>query len=280
LKTRIQKPKCLTCFFCFGLLLLVYSCKPIGVLSSKEMTDLLVDIHLAEAMTDSKSGQIPASWRKGLPLSYFKDLSYESVLKKHGVSEADFYKSVAYYSKNLRLYSLIYADVETKLRNYEASVENWDYHRDLEASIQSMIETNKDWYQKLFGYLNLYNDTITRQPAVFKTDSNHTHIRWLTDRFMHIVLLKADTLHFIIHPDPVYPVVSDTLSAAMEIHEGMEADTTKIHVAEPVLEPSEVIREIHPEDRLIRRSDELAKRVHAKKTELIEPPEAGIKTSK
>jgi hypothetical protein len=261
-------PKSLTLFLCLGLLLLVYSCKPWGVLSTKEMTALLVDIHLAEAMNENKAGQVPATWRKGLNGSNFTDLSYEAVLKKHGVSEDDFYKSVAYYSKNLRLYSLIYSDVEARLKNYVASIEREDIHQVTANTLQSVIEANKDRYLELYNLLSLYTDTTAKKTG-FVSDTVHSYINYLTNRFMHAAVLGKDTFNYRIQPDSV---ITDSLSATMETSESSlpESSLPEPMMTEPVQEQVEVIRRLQEKDSLIRHSKELARKINAKKPKAAE----------
>ncbi|NLJ07407.1 MAG: DUF4296 domain-containing protein [Sphingobacteriales bacterium] len=72
------------------------------------MSDLLVDIHLAEAGTEH------------LPVSadsfdiYNHDL-YFAILKKHGVSREKFVKSMNYYIEHPVLMEKVYEDVTSKL---------------------------------------------------------------------------------------------------------------------------------------------------------------------
>jgi hypothetical protein len=119
-----------------GLLLICFcSCRPKGVLSRKEMTDLLYDLHLAEAACSGVNVPVSAEWRQGLAPDFFRDMAYESVLRKHHVSESDFYKSVAWYSRHLRLYSKVYADIHRKMDLFQQGIDlgQFDPVSDLKA---------------------------------------------------------------------------------------------------------------------------------------------------
>jgi len=99
----------------FGLLLLLAgftACRPKNVLSRSEMADVLFDLHLAESINEVAPAH--TNWFKGMDYSDFSDMAYQSVLRKHKITEKDFFASVSYYSKNLRLYSKIYNDLDKR----------------------------------------------------------------------------------------------------------------------------------------------------------------------
>jgi len=112
------------------------------------MTDLLFDVHMAEVLTDNKIAPVPDEWRKGLDPDYFRDLSFQSVLMKHNVSEKNFYKSVGYYSKDLRLYTRIYTDVYNRYKTFSDEINDWKYH----------VPTAEEFYQNA-----LFDTIMTRK---------------------------------------------------------------------------------------------------------------------
>ena len=94
-----------------ALLPLAYSCGPKlpqGVLPEKEMADLLLETHLADAMLYVDSVKAEEKKNKGL---YF----YPSILEKHGIAKAEMDSSVAYYMRHPAAYARIYASVVKEL---------------------------------------------------------------------------------------------------------------------------------------------------------------------
>lgn len=162
------------------------SCRPKGVLPSKEMVDLLFDVHLVDAMTDETYGAVPSTWKGNLETRQFKDLAYQRVLKKHGVSESEFYTSVAYYSKDLRKYTRIYSDVDKRFREYIESIENWSFHEQSVQSVKDAMAKDSLRVKALFTRWHILPDTLTRVRASYKPDSVSSWVsvevnRWLRE---------------------------------------------------------------------------------------------------
>jgi len=86
------------------------------------MTDVLYDIHLAETLADGSEEPVPNEWLRGMNPSDFRDMAYQSVLKKHKITEEEFFTSVAYYSKHLRIYIKIYADIDQRLADMMSEI--------------------------------------------------------------------------------------------------------------------------------------------------------------
>ncbi len=84
------------------LAVLAASCSktPGGVLSEKKMKDVLVDMQIAEAMigTDAKAYESDAE----------KDALYQSVFRKHKITQADYDSSLIWYGRNLDVYMQVY----------------------------------------------------------------------------------------------------------------------------------------------------------------------------
>jgi hypothetical protein len=79
-----------------------------GILSEKQMTDLLVETHLADAMLfvdDSRGGE-----KRDKALYY-----YPSILEKYGITKARMDSSVAWYIRNPEAYARIYGNVIREL---------------------------------------------------------------------------------------------------------------------------------------------------------------------
>jgi len=114
----------------FGLFLILVgfsSCRPGKVLSRSEMTDVIYDIHITEALTNGNEEPVPVGWLHGMNLEDFRDMAYRSVLRKHKISEATFFTSVEYYSKHLRIYTKIYADVDLRLSRFIGEIKDGKY---------------------------------------------------------------------------------------------------------------------------------------------------------
>ena len=85
------------------------SCKPTipsQYLSKGKMTDILYDFHLAEAMSNMRSNSSDTA----LMITY-----REAVLKKHGVTSAEFDSSMVYYMRHTKLLHDIYIDLGDRL---------------------------------------------------------------------------------------------------------------------------------------------------------------------
>ncbi len=96
-------------------LLLAVSCTPSvpsQYIQPDEMEDILYDYHVAQAMSKTiGSGNY----------EYNKQLYIDAVLKKHGVSEADFDSSLVYYYTRADRFHEIYVRVSERL-NEEAKL--------------------------------------------------------------------------------------------------------------------------------------------------------------
>jgi hypothetical protein len=99
------------CFGCIGDHL------PDGVLSRKKMVPILVDIHLAEAISNQRYNI--SMNRDSLP----EDL-YLSICKKHKVDRAAIEKSLIYYGKHMREYIPVYDEVLNVLNAMEVKAKN------------------------------------------------------------------------------------------------------------------------------------------------------------
>ena len=92
--------------FAFFLLAIV-SCTPSvpgRYIQPDEMESILYDYHIADAMYQSDDG-------KATTMIVYK----AAILKKHGVSEADFDSSMVYYTRHTRLLQKIYESLSTRL---------------------------------------------------------------------------------------------------------------------------------------------------------------------
>lgn len=84
-----------------------WSCKDEDVLSKSEMEQILYEMHLAQAVVDYSDGD------RGV-----NDLSYRlAVIRKHGLTEAEWDSSFCYYSRHTEELYEIYQNLQQRLAN-------------------------------------------------------------------------------------------------------------------------------------------------------------------
>jgi len=103
-----------TCFFvaCTG--------RPSGVLNQSDMADVLTDLHKLDGSLAAKGLMYGSSPEK---TAY-----YNSVLKKHGVTKAQFDSSLVWYTKNPMRFDRVYTNVMLNLDNQAKDIRNGKYH--------------------------------------------------------------------------------------------------------------------------------------------------------
>jgi hypothetical protein len=90
------------------------SCRktPEGVLPEKKMKDVLIDIQLAENMINASYQNYPDSARKAV--------LFQSVFRKHEITQAVYDSSLVWYGKNLdvliRIYDWVIGDINEQIR--------------------------------------------------------------------------------------------------------------------------------------------------------------------
>jgi hypothetical protein len=190
--------------------LLFQSCRPKGILSQKEMTDVLYDIHLAESITNNGVLEQHREWTEGLDDNYFRDLTYLSVLEKYKITEEDFFNSVAYYSKDLKTYSKIYDNVEKRFSELYEDIQNGIYDTDLTNKFKLSKEDStriRNYYTK-YGYINdttnffknsIYPDSVPTWSANYTKEwpknKSDKHDFYVIDPKNYVILkeITADT---------------------------------------------------------------------------------------
>jgi starvation-inducible outer membrane lipoprotein len=93
---------------------LVSSCSkvPSGILPEKKMKDVMIDVQLAENIINTNYQAYPDSVRKGA--------LFQSVFRKHNITQAIYDSSLVWYGKNLdkliRVYDLVLNDINGQIR--------------------------------------------------------------------------------------------------------------------------------------------------------------------
>lgn len=137
-------------FLLIALGLISLSCRrtPSGVLSKKEMSRLLADMHIAESVVDLNQNEYHSD--------SMKRVLKESVLRHHGVTQETFDTSLVWYGQHLDMYIKVYDDVIANLekRNRELGT----------ALVQSAITMAGDSVDVWSGlrYATLDNRAISR----------------------------------------------------------------------------------------------------------------------
>jgi len=97
------------------------ACRPRGVLSSRQMEDIFVDIHTAEGIIQA------AGYNYGhneAVRGY-----YQVVLEEHGVSQAQFDSSLVWYTANPTIFDKIYPKVVERMQaNLDAFMAQYKRH--------------------------------------------------------------------------------------------------------------------------------------------------------
>ncbi len=97
----------------FSILLAVVGCRPRGVLSNREMRDVLYDLHRAD-------GALQVA---GYNYSHDQEVAgyYKNVLDKHGITQTQFDSSLVWYTNNPQIFNKIYPKVLERLEaDFEA----------------------------------------------------------------------------------------------------------------------------------------------------------------
>ena len=105
--------------FCICMLFLaacIMACgveRPKGILSDKEMEEVLYDYHAAKVLGDNE----PSSQK------YKTTIYYMSVFRKHNITEEQFDSTLAWYSKNPETFNKVYQKVIKRIQDEKGALE-------------------------------------------------------------------------------------------------------------------------------------------------------------
>lgn len=114
------------------------SCKPSApgdVISAGEMSDILYDYHIALAM-----GRQPDQGQENLSIAY-----REAVLKKYGVTSAEFDSSMVYYMRHTEQLHAIYEDLSDRLSREAVALGGSADEQSRYGSLTSKGDTTNVW---------------------------------------------------------------------------------------------------------------------------------------
>lgn len=113
---------------------------PKGILTEKQITPVLVELHLAEAI-NSHRNTLEASRQ-----NYPEDL-YLTILKKYKLDQKVFEASVLYYGKHPDMYKPIYDEVLNRLNEMEVKAKSKDSIQNRIPAVKTIkkdsVQTNK-----------------------------------------------------------------------------------------------------------------------------------------
>lgn len=119
---NLQNKLSIRIVFILGFILILCACenRPRGVLSQNNMANVLIDMHLIDASLSEK----------GLNYSHYstKASYYNYILKKNGVTQAEFDSSLVWYTKNPKRFENVYIQVNEKLTRFQKEIRNGKYH--------------------------------------------------------------------------------------------------------------------------------------------------------
>lgn len=128
-------------FLLFALQFFVlYSCKPQepgADLQSSDMEDILYDYHLADAMAEEANN--------GNSVEYNKAFYRDAVLKKHGVTQAQFDSSLVYYTRHADKLHDIYDNLSKRFSNAALALGSSVTEINRYGGISSSADTTNVW---------------------------------------------------------------------------------------------------------------------------------------
>ena len=114
-------------------LLAFLGCRPRGVLSNREMRDVLYDLHRVD-------GAVQVA---GYNYGHNNELAayYQSVLNQHGITQAQFDSSLVWFTDNPQIFNKIYPKVIARL---QADLDYEDVLRDERIALRSQLKNQKN----------------------------------------------------------------------------------------------------------------------------------------
>ena len=103
-------------------------CRPRGVLSSAQMREVIYDLHRADAVLNV-TGYTQGGYEKEM------DECYQSVMAKHGITQAKFDSSLVWYTNHPALFDKIYPKLEARV---EAEENYWTEREEREKRLAAV----------------------------------------------------------------------------------------------------------------------------------------------
>lgn len=117
--------------------LCITACRPKGILHSRQMRDVIIDLHKTEALMDEKG--ISRNNTEA------RSLYYAQVLEKHGITQSQFDSSLVWYTAHPQLFDKIYprvlAQLEKEQEEFKAAHPELTEERSPDAQSSLLQET-------------------------------------------------------------------------------------------------------------------------------------------
>ncbi|MBO4451709.1 MAG: DUF4296 domain-containing protein [Bacteroidaceae bacterium] len=151
--------------------------KPDGLLSKREMEDVLYDYHIAQYM----AANLPYEER------YQSYLYIDAVFEKHGITEAQFDSSLVYYNRHTDQIRDIYEHVQRKLENYDSKLQLESGSNEIRASFTLGGDTADIWSGRRMMILR-NNPYLNKETFVIHADTSfHLNDRFRLSLFVDFV---------------------------------------------------------------------------------------------
>jgi hypothetical protein len=133
-------------------LLAMVGCRPNGVLSNKEMRDVLYDLHRVDGALQTA----------GYNYGHNEEVSayYQSVLDNHGVTQAQFDSSLVWFTDNPQIFNKIYPKVVARLQA------DYDHESALREQQRELMREEKTKGVKKLGEEDAVEELLTPQKTV------------------------------------------------------------------------------------------------------------------
>lgn len=119
-------------------------CRPEGIMSSRQMRKVLIDIHKTEGAIQAAGVRYDAYEER--------DMYYAQVLEKHGITQAQFDSSIVWYTAHPQFFNKIYPKV---LKEIEAEEEAFVTAHQDELSTLAPAVTDMTVVEKVFTRYDL-----------------------------------------------------------------------------------------------------------------------------
>jgi hypothetical protein len=152
------------------MLLAIVACKPSvpsEIIQPGDMEDILYDYHVSQAMSRNGYGNA----------DYNRQFYFQAVLRKHGVTEAEFDSSLVYYYSNVRRLQDIYESVNERLndeaKSLGASVGDINRYQQYSTTgdTASIWQMQSDVLLMARPTMNRFDFTVKADTSFYKGDS-------------------------------------------------------------------------------------------------------------
>ena len=129
----------------FAVLMVFAGCRPKGILSSRQMQNVLYDLHRADAILRQYN----------LEYGHDEDLAkyYEVVLEKHGITQAQFDSSLVWYTDHPSRFDKIYPKIEKRCKaDYDEIMKTLEAEAVVEEQEKNLPPYEDVIQRNLYGY--------------------------------------------------------------------------------------------------------------------------------